>query len=602
MDELAFQNFKNLFKGRENCFGVHIPEEAGEAEEKKKGRSYTETKPLTEQQYLDHINGSRSLGVVPLRPDQSVFFAAIDVDVYPCDPKFYVSFFNRYRLPFFCFRSKSGGLHAYIFFSRAEKAYDVIALLNEVKFILGLPTSTETFPKQANVEKGAYGNWINLPYYNAEHTERYMYDEDGRKVLFKTATGLCWDKRTTLEELQARLVQIPFSEGPPCLQRMYLSGEVREKNHNRNRFLFNVCTYLKSRNRDDYDKRLLLVNKTLAEPVSDSELKKTVLNSQEKGDYSYQCDEPLLQIYCYEALCKNRPHGKGSAAVSDVNFEELVQVRSDPPYYKWKINGVFMKFYSETDLRRQDKFQNYCIRELHTCPNTLKQSVWYGILNRALKRMTIENVEEDENLSDETIFLDYLTEFFTDRPLAKDPMYVEIGQVYYDKNTEVYLFKATELVKYMCKFRMFQNTPMVKFYEILKARGGKVVRYYYNKRQLRVWALPAAGLGVYPEGEVPSTDKKPADIELDYVVEEVEKSKKKAEAEERQYAEDLRTVNAVEYEEPIKETKRTPQLKTIRTVPETVSEAERIISTLNGSIDVFDNIPPEKDYEGEESF
>lgn len=137
---------------------------------------------------------------------------------------------------------------------------------------------------------------------------------------------LAWSRRTSVGALKDALTRMPFAEAPPCLQRLYLSGLVTEENHNRNKFLFNTCVYLKSRNPDDYEERLKAVNNSLATPMDELELERTVLHSFINGDYSYQCDEPWLADFCNKAVCAKRKFGKSSTYVSDFSLRVCVRL------------------------------------------------------------------------------------------------------------------------------------------------------------------------------------------------------------------------------------------------------------------------------------
>lgn len=511
METPAATAFMTLFSGRENCYGVHVlePKNSGLKEgDKRKGKSFTKREPLTETIYSAHLNGKLSIGVVPINIEQKCSFAAIDIDRYPCDPKQYVSMFERYGVPISCFRSKSGGLHAFIFFRKPEIAKQVVDMLNELKLVLALSDTTETFPKQAFADHTAVGNWINLPYYNCLKTDRYAYDSEGKPLEFIPAMELCWSRRTTLKDMKDCIEQLPFSSGPPCLQAMYLMGEVREQNHNRNIFLFNACVYLKARNPEDFERRLKLINQSLPEPQGEDELQTTVLSSHKKGDYSYQCDNAALRPYCVRSLCEQRKYGKSCTYVSDLNFEQLYQYQTDPPYYEWVVNGTRMRFNSEYELRRQDKFQDYCIRYLYRCPNTLKESVWYGILGNALKNLKQVAVKKEEVVSDRTMFLSELSEFLLERSAAATLAQVTLGQAYYDANTQRYYFRINDLVKY-CRKSKTVSGELSDVYTYLKELGGEAHSLIRpgSRMPFQAWSVPADKL---PPVVADTLEKRPA--------------------------------------------------------------------------------------------
>lgn len=498
----ALAQFVSLFAGRTSCYGVHVPEAGVHKEgEKLKGASFTEKQPLTISVYEDHINGIKSIGVVPINEDNKVNFAAIDVDVYPLDPVYFCKFFSRFGLPFTMFRSKSGGAHAFIFFKRPVAAKDVIPQLRRTLDVLGLPRKTEVFPKQAADTE--HGNWINLPYFAAYETTRYAYDDYGRPMEFEDAMEWVSSKRCNLVKLKDALDCMPFSEAPPCLQKLYLNGLVTEENHNRNKFLFNACVYLKGRNPEDYERRLKQVNESLPEPMDETELERTVLHSFKNGEYSYQCEEPWLSDFCNKEECSTRKYGKSSMYVSDFSFERLRHMDADPPYYVWTVNGIDMTFYNESELRKQDKFSDYCIRYLHKCPNRLKDTVWVEILNKALSNIEVIKPEEGELMLSETAILkSNLREFLVERQLAQSPGQISLGLAFFDKDLG-YCFRPVDFLNFLELMKRTKVQGTNHLHQQLKGLGAYATKIYnpVSKRAFRVWAIHAERLNALEDAE-----------------------------------------------------------------------------------------------------
>ncbi len=493
---IALEIFQQLFTGNPNVYGVHIPAEETVDGEKAKGKSFTKRAPVTQELYYRHILGETSIGISPIWGVNKVNFAAIDIDVYPSNPLKYCKFFSRFHLPFTCFRSKSGGIHAYAFFSDAPDASDVIDTLCEVKAILSLDQKTETFPKQRKLHGDGIGNWINLPYFGGEETSRYAYDDNGKPMSFEAAMAACADKVCTLRSLKAALSKLPFSPAPPCLQTLFMSDEICEQNHNRNTYLFNVATYLKARFGDAFPEKLALVNNALQSPMTQQELERTVILSQKKGDYSYQCELPLFSGVCNKEVCSKREYGKGSDTVSNLSFGKLVQVNALPPYYKWYVNGVEMIFYSEAELRQQEKFMDYCIRHLHKCPNKLKADKWTALLNRSLEQLEMEDVPEDEQLSEETIQKSYIVDFFESRALTPAIGQVKLGKVYFHKEKAAYIFKAEALVDYLESVKRVKTLNIRQLHKILKSLGASAGRFLDKSANavFRAWVFPTVAL------------------------------------------------------------------------------------------------------------
>ena len=142
--------------------------------------------PVTDQDYLDHIKGIKSIGIQPCTDEGMARFGAIDVDKYPIDRKFYLDIIQDKNLPIIPILSKSGGLHLYVFTTRIGKSKRNRDFLEELLFPFKLPQGTEIFPKQTQLRSTdgtvSNGNFINLPY-NGD--DRKALDIDGSQMPFE---------------------------------------------------------------------------------------------------------------------------------------------------------------------------------------------------------------------------------------------------------------------------------------------------------------------------------------------------------------------------------------------------------------------------------
>ena len=218
---LESHDFCQYFSGNKSAYGLfRQPSEAPDGQ-KVEGICTTEYGNVSEELYLAHLNGKTSIGIIPIAEDNTVNFVAIDVDDYTNTKVFLLSIYE-YDLPIVPFRSKSGGLHLYIFFSTPVKASEGIEVAQKYRKLLGLPPKTEIFPKQAALKKGGAGSWINLPYFNKDATNRYMLNEDGEEVSFGEAMLHIKQKRLTLATITSLYDDLPLADAPPCLQTLYL--------------------------------------------------------------------------------------------------------------------------------------------------------------------------------------------------------------------------------------------------------------------------------------------------------------------------------------------------------------------------------------------
>ena len=481
--------FADLFHGNPNSHGVHVPEPDSAIKEGEKavGKSYTKKEGLTHDDYLKHLHGEKSVGIVPIDPDGNVRFAVIDVDVYPLNPVKYLNTLRKIELPFVGFRSKSGGLHLYLFMAQDTPATKLLPLLKDVVQILGLKKDTEIFPKQTRLMADQKGSWINAPYYKYKETRRYAYDFEGKPLNLEDALHLAENSKITVAAFKEAIKAIPLTEAPPCLQTIFITGGAEEGN--RNAFLFNCAIYLKAEFNEDFGDHLHELNRQMERPVEYEELDRTVIASHNKGDYSYQCTSEILRRYCDKELCNLRQYGKTAGVISNLSFEQLTQVQTATPYYKWLVNGVEMTFYSEAELLNQNKFRELSLSKLHKVPSRLTEAAWGNILNRALANLETEVVDVEDDLSEDSLWLSKVVDFFS-RGRALRPSQIEEGLVWETDDGMLY-FKGAKLLEHLEKTNLFRHFKKMQHYKLLKELGGynDSLRFVERNLSKRAWRL-----------------------------------------------------------------------------------------------------------------
>ena len=295
--------FAKLFRGNESAYGVFTPARGKTEAGKAKGSCRTVSEPISLDLYDEHLSGSISIGIVPINTSGKCYFGAIDIDDYT-GLNWIPKFLQRYSIPLVPVRSKSGGLHLYCFLKEALDAKTLVGYLHQFRSVLGLPENTEVFPKQTRLSEGV-GNWINIPYYG--QTSRRAVTADGKELSFEEFLAHAETLISTEKSLAGVLDALPLSSAPPCLQAMYLTGEIGKANSGRNTFLFNAGVYLRTRfGVDELPSRLKTLNDTLPNALSDAELEKTVIRTHTKKTYQYQCSEGLLKKFCCVDICSKR--------------------------------------------------------------------------------------------------------------------------------------------------------------------------------------------------------------------------------------------------------------------------------------------------------
>ena len=309
MTDLQLADFMSLFKGNIHNYGLHDYNFSDS--EKEEGKNSTvKNKLLTAEEYKHHLNGKRGLGLIPINEENKCCLTVIDVDLYDEDFSPYIKAIESNNFPLVPFRSKSGGLHIYMFFKTWVSVRTAIEVINKFITLLGidllikrkLNKVVEVLPKQYKLNYGDVGSWINIPYYDSEKSKQALI-QSGKKLSLDKALLHIKKKRVSLNETTNLLKELPFHDAPPCLQTLYFLNPL-EKNSGRNDFLFSFGVYLKQKDENFFEQKLSDINDSMKWPIDGSELEKTILQSLRKKDYIYKCKTSPCIDFCNKNLCK----------------------------------------------------------------------------------------------------------------------------------------------------------------------------------------------------------------------------------------------------------------------------------------------------------
>jgi hypothetical protein len=513
IDQLQVQGFMSHFSGSKHNYGEHVYGEIDSSTKKEKGKSQTITnKLITIENYRNHLEGKKGLGVIPIKEgDNKCIFAVIDIDIYGIDYSLYIRAIENNNLPLVPFRSKSGGLHIYAFFSEPVLAKKTVDFMKRISFLLSIDILVQTkknslveiFPKQTKLTSEQYGSWINLPYYNANDTKTPAI-VNGKVLSLTDALMYIKQKKINLTDAEEILNNLSYFDAPPCLQRLNLLN-ILDKDSGRNNYLFSFGIYLKKKDESFFEQNLKDINYELTQPLPEKEIDQTIISSLKKRDYVYKCKEHPLIDFCNKKVCKKREYGVGKDGgyFSSVECGKLYQFKTSQPYYEWevKLQGqetfVKLRFKSEEEIIRQDAFLKLCMRELYELPSKLKQSEWFIKVNQALKEIEIVNVNEDEDVSEYTLLKNLVIEFLTSRAMAEKRDQILVKRVYYDVQLKLYYFRVKDLSEYIFVqkgFRYFNPRELHGIlkewgcqYKVLKTESGKTVRVaFFHQDELKV--------------------------------------------------------------------------------------------------------------------
>lgn len=505
ISELQLNNFKDLFVGNTLNYGRHMYAFANKQGDKEKGtNSSIKNKLLTIKEYRQHLNGVEGLGIIPIDADNMSKFAVIDIDVYNQDFKPYLEAIERHNFPLVPFYSKSGGLHIYVFFRDRVRSKDAVDRLKKISRILGITLfvkqhkneALEIFPKQTKLSVGQMGNWINLPYYNAEDTKQSVI-LNGKALDFNSALMHMKSKLTSIIELDELLDDLPYNDAPPCLQTLYLLSMLGE-NNGRNNYLFSFGVYLKKKDENYFEQAVMKINNELEVPLETKEVEETLLSSLRKKDYTYMCTTAPCVDFCDKKVCQKREYGIGQMGgyFSNLIFGDMVQYQTASPYYEWEVKGQdvaefkILRFKNEDEVIKQDVFLRLCFRELRFLPFKMKQTEWFKLVNQALTSIKFKDVDKEDDTSPEIRFHNAFYEFLTARAPATTKDQIFGKRVYFSQRDDRFYFRTKDFVTYLYEYKNFRLFSSGEVHGMLRDIGvlTKVLRTETGK-QIRVMGI-----------------------------------------------------------------------------------------------------------------
>src|SRR5210317_584460 len=223
---MSVEKFMAIFDGLKEAYGYFKIENTG-ANGKAKGKAGVLREPRTTKLWENHLSGKgNGLGIIPINEDNMCKWGCIDIDQYPLDHKLLIEKIRRMKLPLVVCRSKSGGAHCFLFSKEWVEAKDMQKSLQNMSAALGYGES-EIFPKQVklHLDRGDVGNFLNLPYYDAEEGLRYGILDDGTSASLEEFFELYEKYAQTPEQIQKLQITesaegTPVRDGPPCLQHL----------------------------------------------------------------------------------------------------------------------------------------------------------------------------------------------------------------------------------------------------------------------------------------------------------------------------------------------------------------------------------------------
>lgn len=481
------EQFFKLFSGLMRAHGTYLVTGRPDNKGKLNGKAVTLHAEVTVALWEEHLNGKKGLGIIPIDDNAEVHFSAIDIDDYQLDHTALGLKIEKLKLPLVQCRSKSGGAHLYVFFNQPVSAKLARSKCMEWVIALGY-AGIEIFPKQiALANKNDVGNWINMPYFNAKDTERFALYK-GKKLSAEKFIQYATKMSMSLSELEKFNVALgdgAFSDGPPCLQTLAMSGFPQGT---RNMGLFNMGVYARHKFGDTWQEKMEEYNRDyLAPPLGTSEVSQA-LRSLNKKTYFFTCDkQPIVQV-CNKEICKKREYGIGGDGENiPVTIGCLTRINSEIPTFFIDVEGVRIEVTPE-GLLLQDKFRLLCIEKISKLPTRMKPLEWEAIVRDRLANQEVIDAPKDAGPIGQ--FQLHLDTFLTSRHRAKAIDELLLGKPFINEEDGRTYFRSIDLIKYLDQQHFREFKPR-QIWAMIGDMDGKHEQKNIKGKCVQMWSLPS---------------------------------------------------------------------------------------------------------------
>lgn len=414
----AAERFQLLFDGNTRSSGRYEPS---------RDRAWTVYEGAKLEDFQAHLDGKVGVGVVPICDDDNVWWAAIDIDQDDTDEDIPIheiaAKISALKLPLIACRSKSGGVHCYLFLEKPQSAAKIRTYMRSWAVAIGCKEDVEIFPKQSRLVMGkdkerAKGNWINLPYMGGDETIRYAV-RDGGKLSLDEFLDLAEKLRVSDADMRA-LASAEHPDAPPCIQKMYSQGVA---SGHRNEALYNIVVYHRKANPDAYESKSAEANSAVfLKPLPGPEAKRTIASAS-RPDCGYRCNEEPIRSLCDRETCLTRKFGITSADHDRLTtvealptFTDLTKFLTQPVRWEFRIDGKKVGNVRTEQLLDWRVLRIYIADSLTKVVPMIKNQEWERILQPLMATARIIEAPDDASVSG--IMRDRLREFAAKADLA----------------------------------------------------------------------------------------------------------------------------------------------------------------------------------------
>lgn len=478
--------------------------------------THTEKREIKFEDFKGHFDGSMGIGCVPLRDDDTCYWGGIDIDNHgkteDSDIKGIEKAVNDAGYPLVATRSKSGGVHLYLYLSEPTRAELVRRVLKMWADALKIPGTDCLFPKHDRMnrdsdtgEKGL-SNWLNFSYFGTNlkgGTDRYAV-VNGKKISFQHYLDHAESMRQSGADIQ-KWANFDHTEAPPCLIAKFKSGFTPGE---RNTGVYQITVYARKKD-GGLDQAAESAHELAEMYIPDmkyGERQKTVKSALTKA-YNYKCEE--FADVCDKELCKKRKYGVSESQYRDMKtkeliprfFEAIMWTGTDTP--KWSVKAEVaegvdpyeIKYLDTDELRKYDLFRRRMIEMTPIYLPTLKQAEWDQLIGPVMAGKIIAPMPED--ITEIGMIKGRLRDFLAKADWDADssdtrtrqPLMRGLPVVIVHKGIDVAMFRAQDFDKYLrdVKVGPFKNM-WLKMTDVLEAGSD---RMRVGPNHVTAWYVPA---------------------------------------------------------------------------------------------------------------
>ena len=482
------RRFIEIFTGLDRAYGQTESRSKNE-NGKLEAKSWIEKQQLTEQKWYDHLDGKEpSLGIIPIKDDNTCTWGAIDIDSYDgFDHKKLIKTILDKKLPLVVCKSKSGGAHVFLFVAESVKAVDMQMKLTEIAAWLGHGES-EIFPKQIELNPKGTGNFLNLPYNHPEYPTRYALDDEGN-ALDNLAMFITHYESKVVSNLGMVVIEKKersnddFKDAPPCLVTLASQGFAEGS---RNECLFQLGIYARQRfEESELEDKLDYYNTTYFNPPLKSREVQTILGQiSDKKNYFFRCELPLFKTVCEKMKCRQKKFGIGKGSTSSIS--SLKKFVSDDPMFEVTHNGKVLVIDGDT-LAQHARYKAACIKQINESPQPIRADAWADKVQSLFDDPGFEEVIMPGEVSSNGQFLSYLQIFIENNGGAKDRQDMLQGMVYEQEN--YYMFKPQAFRDFL-KTKRFNKLSDVGQFKVFSDFKGTAEKLRINDKVTHIWKIP----------------------------------------------------------------------------------------------------------------